>query len=155
MQERIDPVKLQDGTLIRHKTAGYEGQIEGTTKIQTCFTAKGKLLIKFNTKQNYQYRVVVKGESMRRIAPLEDLEIVQAIEQIMCPRCHYIFQNRPGLINKPGGRCQCGGWICPSCLTCQGTSEDIAKNGQSPCLKQRTRLVRKLALRKKKGRLVQ
>ncbi len=153
MQEQTDPVKLQDGTLIRHKAEGYEGRIEDTTQIQTCFTAKGKLLVKFNTKQTYQYRVAIKGESMRRIAPLEDLEILEAIEQIVCPRCHFVFQNKPGLINKPGGRCQCGGWICPSCLTCQGTGEEIAKNGQSPCLKQRTRLVRKLALRKKKSKL--
>jgi hypothetical protein len=136
-------VKLQDGTLIRHKVAGYEGRIDGTTEIKTCFTAGGVLLDKSNTKQIFQYRVVVKGESMRRIAPPEDLEILEGIAQVICFHCRSSFQTKPGFADKPGGRCQCGGWICPSCLTCQDASEESA------CLKQRKRLARKLALQKK------
>ena len=42
MSENKVEVKLEDGTLIRHKVAGYEGRIEGTTKIQSCFTLKGE-----------------------------------------------------------------------------------------------------------------
>ncbi len=149
MSERTDPVKLQDGTVIRHKMAGYEGRIEGITEIKTCFTSKGKSLEKPNSKQTFQYRVAVKGESMRRIAPVEDLEILEGFEQVICPCCQCSFQSKPGLADKPGGRCQCGGWICPSCLACQESNGESGHSGQSPCLKQRNRLVRKLAVKKK------
>jgi len=143
MSETMAPVKLQDGTLIRHRMAGYEGRIEGTTEIKTCFTAGGSLLDKSNTKQTFQYRVVVKGELMRRIAPAEDLEILETATPLICPHCHFSFQTKPGLADKAGGRCECGGWICPSCLDCRDAS------GQSHCLKQRKRIARKLALQKK------
>ncbi len=149
MSERIGQAKLQDGTLIRHKMAGYQGRIDGTTEIKTCFTVQGELLDKSNAKQTFQYRVAVKGESMRRIAPAEDLEILDGVVEVICPRCHYSFQSKPGLADKPGGRCQCGGWICPTCVACQDTNEETANSGQSPCLKQRKRLARKLAVRKK------
>jgi hypothetical protein len=33
MPKTLEEVKLQDGTLIRHKVVGYEGCIEGTTEI--------------------------------------------------------------------------------------------------------------------------
>jgi len=108
MSERRVEVKLQDGTLIRHKVAGYEGRIEGTTAIKTCFTARGELLIYPTTKQLFQYRVVVKGEPMRRIAPAEDFEILDGVVEIICPRCQSSFKSKPGLADKPGGRCQCG-----------------------------------------------
>jgi hypothetical protein len=143
MSETPAPVKLQDGTLIRHKVIGYEGRIEGTTEIKTCFTAGGELLSKFNSKETFQYRVVVKGESMRRIAPAEDLEILEGAVEFSCPHCQFSFQTKPGFADKPAGRCECGGWICPSCLDCRDANE------QSPCLKQRKRLARKLSLQKK------
>ena len=143
MSEPIAQIKLQDGTLIRHKVTGYEGRIEGTTEIRTCFTARGELLDRTNSKQIFQYRVVVKGESMRRIAPAEDLEILETTTEMACPHCHFSFQTKPGLADKPRGRCECGGWICPSCLDCRDAS------GQSRCLKQRKRLARKIALQKK------
>jgi len=139
----MDGFKLQDGTLIRHKVAGYQGRIDGTTEIKTCFTAGGELLDKSNSKQTFQYRVAVEGESMRRIAPAEDLEILEGVTAVTCSRCHFCFQTRPGFADKPGGRCQCDGWICPSCLACQATNE--------ACLKQRRRLARRLAVEKKAG----
>ena len=143
MSETMAQVKLQDGTLIRHKVAGYEGRIDGTTEIKTCFTAGGVLLEKSTSKHTFQYRVEVRGESMRRIAPAEDLEIVEGVAEIICFHCRSSFRTRPGLVDKPGGRCQCGGWICPSCSACRDTGE------HSPCFKQRKRLARKLALQKK------
>jgi len=149
MSETPVQVKLQDGTLIRHKVAGYEGRIEGTTGIKICFTSGGELLVKSSNKQTFQYRVVVKGESLRRIAPAEDLEILDGVVEVVCPVCHSSFQSKPGLADKPGGRCQCGGWICPSCLACRATSEETAMRDQSPCLKQRKRLARRLAVQKK------
>ena len=69
MSVTIPEAKLQDGTLIRHKVVGYKGRIDGTTEIKTCFTARGEILSRPNTKQIFQYRVVIDGESMRRIAP--------------------------------------------------------------------------------------
>ena len=147
MSKTVAQVKLQDGTLIRHKMMGYEGRIDGTTEIKTCFTAGGEILSKPNTKQIFQYRVLINGEPMRRIAPGEDLEVLEGVAEVMCPSCRYSFARKPGFPDKPRGRCQCGGWICPSCLACQDAT------AQSPCLKQRKRLLRKLTLQKRQGRL--
>jgi hypothetical protein len=149
MSDRRVEVKLQDGTLIRHKVAGYEGRIEGTTEIKSCFTARGELSVNPTSKQLFQYRVVVKGESLRRIAPLEDLEILDGVVEVICPCCHCFFQSRPGLADKPRGRCQCGGWICPTCLACQDMNDEPAKSRPSPCLKQRKRVATRLAMQKK------
>ena len=151
MSEKRVEDKLQDGTLIRHKVAGYEGRIEGTTGIKTCFTLRGELLVNPTTKQLFQYRVVVKGESLRRIAPAEDFDILDGVVEVICPCCHCSFQSMPGLADKPRGRCQCGGWICPTCLACQDQdmNEEPAESRRSPCLKQRKRLAARLALQKK------
>jgi len=149
MSKTLEDVKLQDGTLIRHKMAGYEGRIEGITEIKTCFTEGGSLLARPTSGHAFQYRVVVAGESARRIAPAEDLEILEGVAPVVCLRCRYFFQSKPGLENKPGGRCQCGGWICPACLTCQGTNEGTNTGAVPVCLKQRSRQTRKLAARKK------
>jgi len=133
-------IKLQDGTLIRHRTAGYEGQIDGTTEIKECFTSGGELLNKSTAKETFQYRIVVKGEPMRRIAPAEDLEILEAVVQIVCSACNFSFHNKPGLMDKPGGRCQCGGWICPACLACEETHL---------CSREGQRLRKRLGVKKK------
>lgn len=149
MSERRAEVKLEDGTLIRHKVAGYEGRIEGTTEIKSCFTTRGELLVNPTTKQLFQYRIVVDGESMRRIAPAEDFEILEGVVEVICPCCQCSFQSKPGLVDKPRGRCQCGGWICPACLACQGANDEPTKSRPSPCLKQRKRLATRLAMQKK------
>lgn len=149
MSERPEEIRLQDGTLIRHKMAGYEGRIDGTTEIKSCFTTGGELLEKPSTKQTFQYRVAVKGESMRRIAPAEDLEVLDGVVEVVCPRCHSSFWSKPGLTDKPGGRCECGEWICPTCLACQDTNEATAKGEQSSCVRQKKRLARKLSAKKK------
>ncbi len=128
MSKRIEQVKLQDGTLIRHKVVGYEGRIDGTTEIKTCFTSGGKLLDKSNTKQIFQYRVAIAEESIRRIAPPEDLEILEGVVEVVCSRCHSSFNSKPGLVDKPGGRCQCGAWICPSCLACRSAGMEASQS---------------------------
>jgi hypothetical protein len=148
MSKTLEEVKLQDGTLIRHKVTGYEGRIEGTTEIRSCFTAGGVLSDKSSSRQTFQYRVVVAGESMRRIAPAEDLEILEGVVEVACPNCGYSFHSKPGFGGKPGGRCECGGWICPACLACQANNE-TAKGGSPACLRQRNRQTRKTAARKK------
>ena len=142
-------VKLENGTLIRHKVAGYEGRIDGTTEIQKCFTLRGELLPYPTGKDLFQYRVMIKGESLRRIAPADDFEILETFVEVICPACHYSFQSKPGLADKPRGRCQCGGWICPTCLACQAMNEEPAKSRRSPCLKQRKRQATRLAMQKK------
>jgi hypothetical protein len=150
MSERREQVRLQDGTLIRHTVVGYEGRIDGTTEIKPCFTVAGELLVKPDTKQIFQYRVAVAGESMRRIAPPEDLEVLEGVVEVVCLRCQSSFHSKPGLIDKPGGRCQCGAWICPSCLACRSTGIKAAKDGQPSCSKEQKRLARKLAAEKKR-----
>jgi hypothetical protein len=140
MSDAREEVKLQDGTLIRHKIAGYEGRIDGITSLKVSFTQKGESLGNAVNRQTFQYRVLVQGEIMRRIAPLEDLEVLEGVTEFTCSGCHLAFQTRPGYANKPGGRCDCGGWICPSCLTCRDTAT---------CAKQRLRLLRKMAAQKK------
>ncbi len=149
MAESKIEVKLKDGTLVRHKVAGYEGRIEGTTEIKACFTRGGELLATTIGKELFQYRVVVKGESLRRIAPAEDFEILEGIIEVICPKCRCSFQSKPDLVGKPRGRCQCGGWICPTCLACEDVNEGAAKNPRSTCLKQRNRLATRLAVQKK------
>jgi hypothetical protein len=149
MLKAAEQPKLQNGTIVRHKNVGYEGRIEGITEIKSCFTGGGVLLDMPNSKQSFQYRVAVTGESMRRIAPAEDLEVLERAVQVVCPRCHYSFHTKPGAADKPGGRCQCGGWICPACLSCQGDEDGSDKNRNSVCVKQRARQTRKLAARKK------
>ena len=146
MGEIANKVSLQDGTLVRHKVMGYQGTIEGRTEIKTCFTRGGIVLTMPLAKETFQYRVVVSGESMRHIAPAEDLEIIDAMAEIVCFRCHYAFRSKPGLLDKAGGRCQCGGWICPACMACQ-TAES-----SEPCVKQRKRMLKKLANEKKSKR---
>jgi len=150
MSERREQVKLQDGTLIRHNVIGYEGRIDGTTEIKPCFTMAGELMAKPDTKQIFQYRVAVAGEAMRRIAPPEDLEVLEGVVEVVCLSCHSSFHSKPGLIDKPGGRCQCGAWICPSCLACRSTGMKAAKDEPPPCLKEKKRLLRKLAAEKKR-----
>ena len=149
MAEIINKISLQDGTLVRHKVIGYQGTIEGKTEIKTCFTRGGSVLAIPPAKETFQYRVVVNGESLRHIAPAEDLEILDAMTEAVCFRCQYVFRTKPGVVDKAAGRCQCGGWICPACLACQ--TPEAAE--QSPCLKQRNRMVKKLA-NEKKGKRV-
>lgn len=79
MSESVNEIRLQNGTMVRHKLAGYVGRIDGTTAIRACFTARGELLSKSSPGQTFQYRVAVTGESMRRIAPAEDLEVVEIV----------------------------------------------------------------------------
>ena len=142
MAERID-VTLRDGTLVRHKMKGYEGKIEGTTSIKGCFTKGGVLLEPPVSKEIFQYRVVVSGMSLRYIAPVDDLEVLDAVTEITCVRCSKTFYSKPGVKNKAGGRCACGGWICPICLGCQ--AEDAAKDKATACVSQRKRFQKKAA----------
>lgn len=150
MVKAMEPAKLRDGTLIRHKVTGYEGRIEGITEIKGCFTAAGVSLNAPNSKQIFQYRVAVTGEPMRRIAPVEDLEILEEAHELACPGCGYHFHSKPGVENKPAGRCACGGWICPACLACQGGNNEPSAAGVRVCLKQRQRQTRKLVARNKR-----
>lgn len=149
MSKDLEQVKLENGTLVRHKAAGYEGRIDGTTGIKVCFTAGGALLNMPGNKQAFQYRVEVAGEPLRRIAPSEDLEILEGIVEVVCPGCNHHYNCKPGVENKAGGRCQCGGWICPACLACQASKDGTDKGRAPVCLKQRSRQTRKLAARKK------
>ncbi|HTN70328.1 MAG TPA: hypothetical protein VMO00_04495 [Methylomirabilota bacterium] len=149
MAEKITEIRLQNGTLVRHKVTGYQGRIDGTTEIKTCFTRGGASLPISVGKEMYQYRVAVIGESMRHIAPAEDLDILEERTEVVCFRCHSPFRTKPEVLDKAGGHCQCGGWICPACLACQPENAEPSKSVHSPCLKQRKRLVRKLAHDKK------
>ena len=150
MSQPAKEIKLENGTIVRHKVAGYEGRIDGTTGIKTCFTAGGTLLEKINNKEIFQYRVAVAGESMRRVAPAEDLEILDGVLEIVCPACHYCFRSRPGVVNKAAGLCQCGGWICPACGACRPIGGEAGYSAAPPCVKQRERQIRKLAVQKKR-----
>jgi hypothetical protein len=137
---------LRDGTLVRHKEKGYQGKIEGTTSIKACFTRGGESLQTSVTKETFQYRISIAGESIRQIAPLEDLEVLDAAEEIGCVACHERFYTKPGLVRMPSGRCACGGWICPLCMSCQ--TQEAAQNKKTVCPYQRKRFL-KLANSKK------
>jgi len=134
---------LRDGTLVRHRSNGYQGKIEGTTSIRACFTRGGTSVQAATSKETFQYRISVAGESMRQVAPLEDLEVLEAAAEITCVACHKQFQTKPGLAGKPCGRCACGNWICPVCMACQ--TEEAAKNKATACLHQRKRFSKKVS----------
>ncbi len=58
---------IENNTLVRHKKLGYEGVIDGETRLKILFTgAKGC---------EWQYRIKIQGQDKRFIAPEEDLEI--------------------------------------------------------------------------------
>ncbi len=145
MSKQLEVVALPNGTVIRHKTAGYTGRIDGTTAIQACFTASGQLLGNAASKHTFQYRVVVSGESLRRIAPLEDLEILEQAAELVCPSCGVSFQTRLESAGRPRGRCQCGGWICPLCLSCRSAERDEKKG----CVSERKRQSKKVEVKRK------
>ena len=94
MSEEIRP-SLANGTLVRHKITGYEGKIEGITEIKACFTREGAPS-PTPLKDSFQYRVVVTGETMRRITPAEDLEIIQELAKEKTPS----QQPKSPLVNK-------------------------------------------------------
>ncbi len=146
MQEKHE-MDLRDGTVVRHKNKGYEGKIEGRTAIKACFTRGGMLLDGATSKEAFQYRVAVNGEASRCIAPAEDLEILDESLAIVCVRCQKSFYTKPGLAGKPGGRCACGGWICPACQGCR--VDDAGEGKKKGCLNQRKRFMRKAASMKK------
>jgi hypothetical protein len=148
MSDKCD-ASLRDGTLVRHRSNGYQGTIEGTTSIKACFTRGGAALPMLVTKEIFQYRISVAGESMRRIAPLEDLEILDAAAEINCVACQKPFHSKPGLLGKPCGHCACGGWICPVCLACQ--TAEAAQDKATRCTHQQKRMLRKFANDKKRS----
>jgi len=145
MSKPIEVSALPNGTMIRHKTAGYTGRIDGTTAIRACFTAGGELLGNAVTKDAFQYRVSVAGESLRRIAPVEDLEILEQTSQVICPSCGHSFHTKLDSKGKPRGRCRCGGWICPICLSCR--SGEAAE--KKACVSERKRQSKKLGVNAK------
>ena len=105
MSEKVSEVRLQSGTVIRHRVTGYEGVVDGITEIRDCFTSAGAPLSRLSSKYSFQYRIVVSGESTRRIAPTEDLEILDGAVLVFCPHCRDSFQSKPGTVGKPRGRC--------------------------------------------------
>lgn len=149
MEDKTVQARLRDGTLVEHKTDGYRGRIEGITEIKSCFTRGGVALPYATAKETFQYRVAVTGETMRHIAPAEDLEVLfeEARVNVTCPACHAVFRTKPGTANKPAGRCECGGWICPECLACDASTPEprIRQNG---CVKQPQRIKRRRAKHK-------
>jgi hypothetical protein len=65
MSDAREEVKLQDGTLIRHRVAGYEGRIDGITSLRVCFTQRGNPLGNAINKQTFQYRVLIRLRQSR------------------------------------------------------------------------------------------
>jgi hypothetical protein len=126
--------KLRNGTLIRHRDSGYEGTIDGITEIKACFTSGGEPAAK--ARESFQYRIAVPQEVMRRIAPAEDLEVIEEVVEVVCPACRFAFRTRPGFPGKPGGRCSCGATICPYCLACEATDSPL-------CAQAKKRLARR------------
>jgi hypothetical protein len=62
---------LPDGTKVKHRKLNYIGYIEGITKIKGIFTG--------NTNCDWQYRIRIHGQDIRKIAPEDDLEVIGII----------------------------------------------------------------------------
>jgi hypothetical protein len=58
---------IENDTLVKHKILGYEGLIDGQTKMKLIFTGERACA--------YQYRIKILGQEKRFIAPEEDLVI--------------------------------------------------------------------------------
>ena len=58
---------IENNTTVRHKILGYIGTIDGETRLKMLFTGERAVA--------YQYRIKIKGQDKRFIAPEEDLEI--------------------------------------------------------------------------------
>jgi len=58
---------IENDTLVKHKILGYEGLIDGQTRMKLIFTGERGC--------ESQYRIKVLGQEKRFIAPEEDLEI--------------------------------------------------------------------------------
>jgi len=58
---------IENDTLVKHKILGYEGLIDGQTRMKLIFTGERAC--------EYQYRIKVLGQDKRFIAPEEDLVI--------------------------------------------------------------------------------
>jgi hypothetical protein len=145
MAIKTEEAVLSDGIFVRHKVSGYLGKIDGVTAIQGCFTNRGDPLQTATSKESFQYRVMVTGEKMRRIAPARDLEVLDTGTSIdvTCFSCQSTFHSIPNVTEKPGGLCECGGWICPECLACQPPQENSVEHPAASCQKQRKRLLKK------------
>ena len=65
MLKTVEQVKLQNGTIVRHKNVGYEGRIDGTTEIRSCFTAGGVLLDMHGSKQSFTACISIRGPPRR------------------------------------------------------------------------------------------
>ena len=141
-------INLRDGTLVRHKTKGYEGKIEGTTAIEALLllqelkwaerdpAAADTLQLQVEAfRYAWQDRLQFRGDPEKTDVPLA-----------LCIRCQKSFYSKPGLTGKAGGRCACGAWICPVCMGCQ--TEEAAQNKATSCTHQRKRFLKKLASEK-------
>jgi len=58
---------IENDTLVKHKILGYEGLVDGVTKLKMLYTGERTC--------EFQYRIKVLGQEKRFIAPEEDLEI--------------------------------------------------------------------------------
>ena len=58
---------IENDTLVKHKILGYEGLVDGVTKLKMLYTGERGV--------EFQYRIKVLGQDKRFIAPEEDLEI--------------------------------------------------------------------------------
>jgi hypothetical protein len=145
MAVELDESFLSDGVLVRHRTSGYVGRIDGVTALQSCFTQSGMPMPLKVGKETFQYRVIVSGEKMRRIAPLRDLEVLDATTavEVTCVNCRAAFSGTTTVNDKPGGLCACGGWICSECLHCQPSRQLNAEGSAENCPNQRKRLLKR------------
>jgi hypothetical protein len=64
---------IENDTLVKHKILGYEGLIDGVTKLKMLYTGERG--------SEFQYRIKVLGQDKRFIAPEEDLEIGNKVKE--------------------------------------------------------------------------
>ena len=65
---------IENDTLVKHKILGYEGLIDGYTRMKLIFTGERGC--------DSQYRIKIPGQDKRFIAPEEDLEIGDKAKEI-------------------------------------------------------------------------
>ena len=78
---------IENDTLVKHKILGYEGLIDGQTRMKLIFTGERGC--------ESQYRIKVFGQDKRFIAPEEDLEIGNKNREIEMQKMFKKPRSRP------------------------------------------------------------
>src|SRR5215813_7891927 len=93
-----------------------------------------------------RFTAIITSSKRLELSSKQSSTVIRAIRNDI-PRGHSTQETSCSLesaLKDPGGRCECGGLICPACLACRGINNETDKGVAPVCSKQRIRQIRKL-----------